>query len=547
MESSETPAGVGAGSAAASQQPILQLSGISKQFGEFYANRNIDFDLRAGEVHCLVGENGAGKSTMMNMLYGLLTPTEGTISMDGQLVEITGPRHAIDLGIGMVHQHFMLIPVFTVAENIVLADEPTQGASLDMKTAEERVREISDQYGLKVDPTSLVQDITVGQQQRAEILKALYRRARILILDEPTAVLTPQEIDELLNVIRQLRDDGMSIIMISHKLKEVLSIADRISVLRRGEMVGTVTAEGQTDESLAEMMVGRPVLMRVEKSESIPERPVLQLRDLWVKDERKLDAVRGATFEVHAGEIVALAGIDGNGQEELIDAIAGLRHVEQGQIVLDGEDITGMTPHEVSEAGLGHIPQDRLKRGMVLDFDLRENAILHDWDKPDIVRHGVIDQRASAERAQMLIDMYDVRSGGGINDRAGSLSGGNQQKLVIAREIQRDPKLLIAAQPTRGVDIGAIEFIHKRLVEERDAGTAVLLVSLEMQEVLSLADRIIVIFEGQLVGEFEGGTVGERELGLAMVGSGVGGGHGAAPGAHGIGGALAGPEIEETP
>ena len=527
---------------ASAQAPILELRGISKRFGDFYANRDVNFDLRAGEVHCLCGENGAGKSTMMNMLYGLLEPSEGQIFMDGQPVAIHGPRHAIDLGIGMVHQHFMLIPVFTVAENIVLADEPTQGSTLDIKAAEQRVRELSDKYGLAVDPTARVQDITVGQQQRAEILKALYRKARILILDEPTAVLTPQEIEELLSVIRQLRDEGMSIIMITHKLKEVLSIADRISVLRRGEMVGTVPNVGQTDASIAQMMVGRPVLLRVEKTESIPERPVLALQGVCVKDDRKLDAVRSVSFEVHAGEIVALAGIDGNGQEELVDAIAGLRHVEQGEVVIDGEVVTNLTPHEVSDAGLGHIPQDRHRRGMILDFDLRENAILHDWDKPDIVRHGVIDQAASAERAQMLIDMYDVRSGGGITSRAGSLSGGNQQKLVIAREIQRDPKLLIAAQPTRGVDIGAIEFIHKRLVEERDAGTAVLLVSLEMQEVLSLADRIVVIFEGQIVAEFEGGKVDEQTLGLAMIGSGD-----QHPGAHGVGGTPAGPEMEETP
>jgi simple sugar transport system ATP-binding protein len=351
-------------------------------------------------------------------------------------------------------------------------------------------------------------------------------------------VLTPQEIEELLNVIRQLRDEGMSIIMITHKLKEVLSIADRVSVLRRGEMIGTVPCAGQTEASIAQMMVGREVLLRVDKGESIPERPVLQLRNLRVRDDRDLEAVRGASFDVHAGEIVALAGIDGNGQSELVDAIAGLRAPEDGRILLDGEDITGLSPHDVSEAGLGHIPQDRHRRGLVLDFDLRENAILHDWAQPDIVRHGVIDQAASAERAQMLCDMYDVRSGGGIQSRAGSLSGGNQQKLVIAREIQRDPKLLIAAQPTRGVDIGAIEFIHKRLVEERDAGTAVLLVSLEMQEVLSLADRIVVIFEGEIVAEFEGGTVDEQRLGMAMIGSGD-----QAPGVRGVGGELAGPEV----
>ncbi|MBC7460587.1 MAG: ABC transporter ATP-binding protein, partial [Thermoleophilia bacterium] len=443
--STMTHTGVGSGaSAGADGRPILELRGVSKRFGTFYANKNVNFDLRAGEVHCLCGENGAGKSTMMNMLYGLLEPSEGGIFIDGQPAMINGPRHAIDLGIGMVHQHFMLIPVFTVAENIVLADEPTQGMMLDMKAGEQRVRELSDRYGPKVDPTSLVRDITVGQQQRAEILKALYRKARILILDEPTAVLTPQEIEELLNVIRQLRDEGMSIIMISHKLKEVLSIADRVSVLRRGEMVGTVDAAGQTEDSLARMMVGRDVLLRVDKTEAIPERPVLQLRNLWVKDDRKLDAVRGATFEVHAGEIVALAGIDGNGQSELVDAVAGLRHSEQGEVVLDGEVITNLTPHDISDAGLGHIPEDRHRRGMVLDFDLRENSILHDWDKPDIVRFGVIDTAASAERAELLCSMYDVRSGDGIASLGGALSGGNQQKLVIAREIQRDPKLLIA-------------------------------------------------------------------------------------------------------
>ncbi|MCW2955791.1 MAG: sugar transporter ATP-binding protein [Thermoleophilia bacterium] len=535
------PAGTGGvtGANDASAQPILELRSVSKRFGDFYANRDVDFDVRPGEVHCLCGENGAGKSTMMNMLYGLLEPTEGDILVDGRPAAIHGPRHAIDLGIGMVHQHFMLIPVFTVAENIVLADEPTSGRTLDIAAAEQRVRELSDRYGLSVDPTARVQDITVGQQQRAEILKALYRRARILILDEPTAVLTPQEIEELLNVIRQLRDEGMSVIMITHKLKEVLSIADRISVLRRGRMVATVDNVGQTEASIANLMVGRDVLLKVDKTEAIPERPVLQVRDLWVKDDRELDAVRGASFEVHAGEIVAVAGIDGNGQSELVDAIAGLRKPERGQIVLDSEDITGLSPHDISNSGLGHIPEDRHRRGMILDFDLRENTLLHDWDKADMVRYGIIDRAASAERTQMLCAMYDVRSGAGIVSRSGSLSGGNQQKLVIAREIQRDPKLLIAAQPTRGVDIGAIEFIHKRLVEERDAGTAVLLVSLEMQEVLSLADRIVVIFEGQIVAEFEGGRVDERGLGMAMIGSGD-----QNPGEHGVGGQPSGPEIE---
>jgi ABC-type uncharacterized transport system ATPase subunit len=520
MQFMNTPAaGSPLASSSSGEPPVLELRGVSKRFGDFYANRDVNIDLRAGEVHCLCGENGAGKSTMMNMMYGMLQPSEGQILMHGKPVEISGPRHAIDLGIGMVHQHFMLIPVFTVAENIVLADEPTTGAQIDFGAAVDEVRKLSDRYGLQVDPTARVENITVGQQQRAEILKALYRKARVLILDEPTAVLTPQEIEELLVIIRQLREEGMSVIMITHKLGEVLSIADRISVLRRGQMIGTVPNEGQTEASIAKMMVGRDVVLTVDKEEAVPERPVLQLRNLWVKDDRELDAVRGASFDVHAGEIVALAGIDGNGQSELIDAIAGLRRVEQGEVMLNGEVATNLSPYDVSHLGLGHIAEDRHKRGLVLDFTLKENLILHDWDAPEIVRHGIIDQDAVDERAGRLLEQFDVRSGGGAESLAKSLSGGNQQKVVIAREIQRDPSLLIAAQPTRGVDIGAIEFIHKRLVEERDAGKAVLLVSLEMQEVLGLADRIVVIFEGQIVAEFEGGSVDEQTLGLAMVGT----------------------------
>jgi simple sugar transport system ATP-binding protein len=502
-----------------SATPLLELRGLTKRFGEFTANSNIHFDLMPGEVHCLCGENGAGKSTMMNMLYGLLEPTEGQILIEGKPVDIRGPRHAIDLGIGMVHQHFMLIPVFTVAENIVLADEPTAGRALDMAAAEQRVRELSGRYNLSVDPSARVENITVGQQQRAEIIKALYRNAKILILDEPTAVLTPQEIAELLEIIGRLRDEGTSIIMITHKLKEVLTIADRISVLRRGQMIGTVPCQGQTEDSIAEMMVGREVSLTVDKEPAVPERPVLSIQNLWVKDDRALDAVRNASFDVHAGEIVALAGIDGNGQSELIDAISGLRKVESGTIWLDGEQSANLRPREISELGLGHIPEDRHRRGLVLDFSLAENMILHDYNGPEISRTGVIEQSAVMERADRLLDEFDVRP---LDPHAiaRGLSGGNQQKVVIAREIQRDPTFLIAAQPTRGVDIGAIEFIHKRLVEERDAGKGVLLVSLEMEEVLGLADRIIVIFEGQIVAEFMPGEVDEQTLGLAMVGSG---------------------------
>ena len=498
--------------------PVLELRNITKRYGEVLANSNVNFDLLPGEVHCLCGENGAGKSTLMNMLYGLVSPTEGDFLMNGAPVAINGPRHAIDLGIGMVHQHFMLIPVFTVAENIVLADEPTTGMAIDLNAANERVRALSEQYGLAVNPSERVENITVGQQQRAEILKALYRKARVLILDEPTAVLTPQEIDDLLGVIRKLRSEGMSIIMISHKLREVLSIADRISVLRRGTMVGTVPAAGQTEDSLAQMMVGREVLLQVDKTEAVPERPVLSIRNLVVRDDRDLEAVKGASFDVHAGEIVALAGIDGNGQSEVIDAITGLRHSESGSIVLDGTDITGMSPHEVSSHGVAHIPEDRHARGLVLDFSLAENLILHDYNSAEISRAGIIDQAAVGDRATRLLEQFDVR-GGGPEAHARGLSGGNQQKVVIAREIQRDPELLIAAQPTRGVDVGAIEFIHRRLIEERDAGKAVLLVSLEMEEVLGLADRIIVIFEGAIVAEFEQGEADEKRLGLAMTGT----------------------------
>lgn len=499
-------------------QPVLQLRGITKQYGELFANKDVNFELLPGEIHCLCGENGAGKSTLMNILYGLVSPTSGEFLMEGKPVQITGPRHAIDLGIGMVHQHFMLIPVFTVAENIVLADEPMNGVQLDIHKGEQDVRELSERYSLQVDPTALVQDITVGQQQRAEILKALFRRAKILILDEPTAVLTPQEIEELLAIVRQLRDEGMSIIFITHKLKEVLAIADRISVLRRGTLIDTVPNVGLTEESIARLMVGRDVLLRVDKTPAEPGRPVLSLHDIWAKDSRGLDAVKGVSFDVHAGEIVALAGIDGNGQSQLIEVIAGLHHAERGTVIIDGEDVTGATPREVGHAGLAHIPQDRHKHGLILEYTLEENLILHDHDSAAMSRMGIIDHGAMHERAERLLAQFDVR-GGGPEQVAGGLSGGNQQKVVIAREIERDPKIMIAAQPTRGVDVGAIEFIHQQLIAERDAGKAVLLVSLEMDEVLSLADRIVVIFEGEIVGEYLSGEVDENGLGLAMTGS----------------------------
>jgi simple sugar transport system ATP-binding protein len=501
------------------ERPVLELRGITKRFPGIVANDAVDFDLRKGEVHALLGENGAGKSTLMNVLYGLYRPDEGEIWIDGKAAELGSPKAAIENGVGMVHQHFMLIPVMTVAENIVLATEPTHnGVLLDYAAAEKRVREISTRFGLAVDPRAIVQDITVGQQQRVEILKALYRGADILVLDEPTAVLTPQEAHELFAIIRSLTEQGKSIIFISHKLNEVTEVADRITVLRRGKKIETLPAAGATEEGLARLMVGREVLLRVDKTTAQPGEPLLSVRGLTVEDDRGIEQVRDVSFEVMAGEIVGIAGVDGNGQTELIDAIAGLRRSKSGQILIGGEDTTGDTVKESLDAGLGHIPQDRQRRGLVLDFTLAENIALHDYDHVPASRFGWLYPRRLAEKARVLLQEFDVR-GGGPQTLAGGLSGGNQQKVVLAREIDRNPKVLIAAQPTRGLDVGAIEFVHRRLVGERDEGRGVLLVSLELDEILSLSDRILVIFEGRIVGEFPPG-VSEETLGVAMTGGG---------------------------
>jgi simple sugar transport system ATP-binding protein len=419
----------------------------------------------------------------------------------------------------MVHQHFMLIPVMTVAENIVLAQEPTTaGVILDIAEAERRVREISDRYGLAVDPHARIDQITVGQQQRVEILKALYREADILVLDEPTAVLTPQEAKELFEVIRGLTSRGKSIIFISHKLNEVLEIADRITVLRRGKLIETLPGEGATEAGLARLMVGREVLLRVAKTPAHPAEPLLEIEGLRVVDDRGIEKVRGLSFEVRAGEIVGIAGIDGNGQTELIDAMSGLYPIESGAVRVGGEDVTSETARGHLEAGLGHIPEDRQRRGLVLEYSIAENLALHDYRSRPASRFGWLFPRRLVERARSLIREFDVR-GGGPTTRAGGLSGGNQQKVVLAREIDRDPKVLIAAQPTRGLDVGAIEFVHRRLIEERDEGRAILLVSLELEEVLSLSDRVLVMYEGELVGEFPP-TATEEELGIAMTGGG---------------------------
>jgi general nucleoside transport system ATP-binding protein len=499
--------------------PVLELRGITKRFPGIVANDHIDLDLRKGEVHALLGENGAGKSTLMNVLSGLYRADEGEIWLKGKRISFRSSKEAIDAGIGMVHQHFMLIPVMTVAENIVLAAEPTTGGVLlDYSAATRRVRELSQRFGLAVDPGAKVENITVGQQQRVEILKALYRGAEVLILDEPTAVLTPQEAEELFVIVRSLTEQGTSVIFISHKLKEVLEIADRISVLRRGKLIETVPREGATEQGLARAMVGREVLLRVEKTPSQPGEPLLRVQDLHVDDDRGLEAVRGLSLEVRAGEIVGLAGVDANGQSELIEALTGLRHTKAGTVEIDGEDVTNDPTRDMFDAGEGHIPEDRQRRGLVLEFSLAENIALHDYRHEPYSRRGWLYPARMVERAQKLLKEFDVR-GGGPQTPGSALSGGNQQKVVLAREIDRDPKVLIAAQPTRGLDVGAIEFVHRRLVEERDEGKAVLLVSLELEEILSLSDRILVIYEGTTVGEF-GPDATEEQLGIAMTGGG---------------------------
>ncbi|HEV7753228.1 MAG TPA: ABC transporter ATP-binding protein [Baekduia sp.] len=494
----------------------LELRGITKRFGAVTANDAVDLQLRRGEIHALLGENGAGKSTLMSVVYGMARPDEGEILIDGEPVTIDSPRDAMDRGVGMVFQHFMLIPVMTVAENLVLGAEPRKHGLLDLAGARRRTRELSDKYGLKVDPDARVSDVSVGQQQRIEILRALDRGAKILVLDEPTAVLTAQETAELAEVLRGLRDAGTSIVFITHKLHEVLAVADRVTVLRRGKTVGTVDTAGADDASLARMMVGRDVVLRVEKEPGKPGDPLLELDDVHAIDDRGLPAVDGVSLQVRAGEIVAVAGIDGNGQSELIDLIAGLRPCTGGHVRLGGKDITNCTPRAARDAGIGHIAEDRHRRGLVLDFNLSENLALMDYREG--TRLGLLKPRRMLDAAARLLHEFDVRGGSPVTP-ARSLSGGNQQKVVIAREISGNPDALIAAQPTRGLDVGAIEFVHRRLLAERDAGRAILLFSLELDEVRALADRIVVIYDGRIVGELPP-TASDEELGLLMTGSG---------------------------
>jgi simple sugar transport system ATP-binding protein len=498
--------------------PALELRQITKRFGTLVANRAVDFELRRGEIHALLGENGAGKSTLMNVLYGLHQPDEGEIRLGGERVTIDSPRQAIRLGIGMVHQHFMLVPVMTVAENLVLGAEPSQGPLLDYRAAAARTRELSERFGLAVDPAARVEDLGVGAQQRVEILRALFRGAKILVLDEPTAVLTAQEAQELFQVLRALKAEGTGVIFISHKLNEVLDVADRITVLRRGEKVDTVPAEGATERSLARLMVGRDVLLRLDKAAAQPGEPLLQLDGVSARDDRGLPAVRGVSLQVRAGEIVGLAGVDANGQSELIETIMGLRHPDAGSIRVCGRDVTHLGPKETLAAGVGHIAEDRHRRGLVLEFDLAENLALREYREPEMSRFGWLSPRKLVPWARRLLKEFDVR-GGEPSTRAGALSGGNQQKVVIARELAADPQVIIAAQPTRGLDVGAIEFVHRRLLEERGKGRAVFLVSLELEEIRSLSDRVLVIYEGEIVAEMPP-EASEEDFGMRMTGGG---------------------------
>ena len=496
---------------------VVEMRNVTKIFGSFVANDQVNLQVRRGEIHALLGENGAGKSTMMNMLAGLLQPTSGDILLNGEVVQITSPTTANKLGIGMVHQHFMLVDAFTVTENIMLGSEISRFGVLDRKKAKEEIVKISEQYGLQVDPDAYVRDISVGMQQRVEILKTLYRGADVLIFDEPTAVLTPQEIEELIMIMKELIKEGKSIILITHKLDEIKAVADRCTVIRRGKYIGTVDVKDVTSQQLADMMVGRAVSFKTPKKDANPQEVVLSVQDLVVKENRGLEAVKGLSLEVRAGEVLGIAGIDGNGQSELVQALTGLRKVESGKVTLNGDDITNQRPRKITLEGVGHVPEDRHKYGLVLDMTLAENIALQTYFTDPLSKNGILNYNEINEHARDLMQEFDVRAASEIVP-AKALSGGNQQKAIIAREVSRDPDLLIVANPTRGLDVGAIEFIHKRLIDQRDKMKAVLLISFELDEILNVFDRIAVIHGGKIVGIVDSKETNEQELGLLMAG-----------------------------
>ena len=499
---------------------IIEMRNIRKEFPGIVANDDITLQLKSGEIHALLGENGAGKSTLMSVLFGLYQPEQGVIMKNGEAVTINNPNDATALNIGMVHQHFKLIDVFTVLDNIILGAEDTKMGFLQKQQARKKVEALSRQYGLKVDLNAKVEDITVGMQQRVEILKMLYRDNEILIFDEPTAVLTPQEIDELMEVMRGFAGEGKSILFITHKLNEIMAVADRCTVLRKGKCVGTVNICDTNKQELSNMMVGRPVQLQVEKGDAVPGDVVLEVENLTVPSRiHKQDAVKGVSFQVRAGEIVCIAGIDGNGQTELIHGLTGLEKASGGTVRLLGKDISKYATRSRSDAGMSHIPEDRHKHGLVLDFTLEQNMVLQNFRQPEFQKLGFIKSDAVREYAETLIEQYDVRSGQGPVTVTRSMSGGNQQKAIIAREMDRNKPLVVAVQPTRGLDVGAIEHIHRELVAQRDAGKAVLLVSLELDEVMNLSDRILVMYEGCIVGELDPKTTTVQELGLYMAGA----------------------------
>lgn len=497
---------------------VIEMKDIVKKFGDFTANDGINLTVHKGEVHAILGENGAGKSTLMNVLYGLYQPTSGQIFVKGKEMHFNGPKNAIESGIGMVHQHFMLIPPFSVTDNIILGSEPTKGLVVDKKTAREKVLELSERYAMKVDPDAKVEDISVGMQQRVEILKVLYRGADCLILDEPTASLTPQEIEGLMEIIQNLTADGKSVILITHKLKEITASSDNCTIIRQGKYIDTVKVSDVTENQLASMMVGRDVSFTVDKPDQEPGKVVLDVKDLRAKDYRGVEILNGLNIQVHAGEIVGLAGVDGNGQTELCEILSGVRKAESGTVTMNGRDILNKTPKEIFESGLSSIPADRQRYGLVLDYSIENNMVLQHFEEEPFSRRHILNKKEIHKHATELMEKFDVRPRGTESKPAGTLSGGNQQKVIIAREITNDKDLLIAVNPTRGLDVGAIEFVHKYIVEQRNKGKAVLLVSFELDEIMSLSDRIEVIFDGRINGSMPGKGADEKELGFLMAG-----------------------------